>query len=93
MPRKRNAAAPAGEVDQTPPAEVAPSSDIQADGGEAATVESDNENRSEEVMVVQTTDEPVRCGGYVLTEQGWVLEDAPVPADDKGETAPETEQE
>lgn len=95
MPRKRNAA-PAGEVDQTPPAEGTPSSDVQADGGAAATVVPDNDNRSEEVMVVQTTEEPVRFGGHVLTDQGWVVEDALVPedaADDEGDPAPETEQE
>lgn len=51
---------------------------------------------SEEVQVVlPAEDEPVRCGGHILTENGWVLEDAPVteeaelePADD-----PDPEQE
>jgi hypothetical protein len=47
------------------------------------------------ITVLPAEDEPVRCGGYVLTEQGWVVEDGLVPADadDEGETAPETEQE
>jgi hypothetical protein len=31
--------------------------------------------RSEEVMVVPPAqEEPVRCGGHVLTDRGWVLE-------------------
>lgn len=83
MPRKKNEPDPAGEVEQTPP----------ADAGDL--VDADNENRSEEVMVVVPTEEPVRMGGHVLTDQGWVVEDAPVPADadDEGESAPETEQE
>jgi hypothetical protein len=96
MARKSNAAASAGEVDQTPPAAAAvPSSDIQADGGQAPIVDSENENSSEEVMVVSpAADEPVRCGGYVLTDNGWVVEDDLVPTDDEGDTAaPETEQE
>ena len=95
MPRKSNAAAPAGGVEQTPPA-GAPVSDVQADGGPAATVDSENENSSEEVItVLPAEDEPVRCGGYVLTEDGWVVEDGLVPADAdaEGETAPDTEQE
>jgi hypothetical protein len=33
---------------------------------------------SEEVMVVLPADEPVRCGGHILTEDGWVVEDGPV---------------
>lgn len=44
------------------------------------------------MVVLPAADEPVRCGGYVLTDAGWVVEDAPVP-DDEGEPAPETEQE
>lgn len=83
---KRSTAASAGKVEQTPPAEAAPSS-----------VDSGNENRSEEVMVVQTTEEPVRMGGHILTEQGWVVEDGGLVPDtdnaDEGDPAPETEQE
>lgn len=82
---KRSTAASAGKVEQTPPAEAAPS------------VDSGNENRSEEVMVVQTTEEPVRMGGHILTEQGWVVEDGGLVPDtdnaDEGDPAPETEQE
>lgn len=51
-------------------------SDIQAAGGAGGTVASDNDNRSEQTQVVlPAADEPVRCGGYVLTRDGWVLED------------------
>lgn len=35
----------------------------------------------------QAGDEPVRCGGYVLTENGWVLEDGPVTGDNGGDAA------
>jgi hypothetical protein len=59
-----------------------------ADGADAL-VDAENENRSEEVMVVVPTEEPVRMGGHVLTDQGWVVEDALVTE----EPAPETEQE
>lgn len=90
MPRKRNEPAPAGEVEQTPPAEAG---DVGGD-----LVDPENENSSEEVMVVVPTEELVRMGGHVLTEQGWVVEDALVTEDadvdpDEGEPAPETEQE
>lgn len=90
MPRKKNEPDPAGEVEQTPPAEAG---DVASD-----LVDPENENSSEEVMVVQTTEEPVRMGGHVLTDQGWVVEDALVPEDadvdpDEGEPAPETGQE
>lgn len=91
MPRARKTGTPAtaGEPGGS-------SSDVQADGGAAATVDSANENSSEEVMVIASAqDEPVRMGGYILTDDGWVLEDGPVPDDDvdQGEPAPETEQE
>jgi hypothetical protein len=55
----------------------------------AAAVESENENRSEEVMVVPPAeDEPVRLGGHILTENGWVVEDlVNEPAGDESEVA------
>lgn len=89
MPRKRNEPAPVGEVEQTPPAEA---------GDGEALVDAENENSSEEVMAIVPTEEPVRMGGHVLTDQGWVVEDALVPehADvdpDESEPAPEPEQE
>lgn len=75
-------------------AEAASFSDLEAIGGAGATVESENENRSEEVQVVQLTpDDRVRRGGWTLTEDGWVAEGDPVPAEDEGEPAPEDEEE
>lgn len=55
--------------------------------------------RSEEVMVIPPAeDEPVRMGGYLLTDKGWVLDrDLPaVPDTSEGDTpvptpAPEQE--
>lgn len=56
--------------------------------------------RSEEVMVIPPAqDEPVRMGGHILTENGWVVEDGPAPdpePTDEGDTpvpAPDPEQE
>lgn len=89
----------------TPPSSAAPAagsgepggpssvSDLQADGGAGAEVRDDNEHRSEQVMVVAPTEEPVRCGGHVLTEDGWVLEDGPDPAEDAESDSAEQEQE
>ena len=37
--------------------------------------EHDDQPGSEQVQVVQTTEEPVRYGGHVLTDNGWVPED------------------
>jgi len=79
MPRK-STTAPAGEVTKTPPAEP------DAIGAE-------NENRSEQIQVVlPAADEPVRRGGHILTDQGWVAENEPVPTDE-GDPAPKPEQE
>lgn len=56
-----------------------------------------NENRSEEVMVVTAAaEEPVRFGGHILTEAGWVVEADLVPGEDTEaelelEPAPEQE--
>lgn len=56
--------------------------------------------RSEEVMVIPPAqDEPVRMGGHILTENGWVVEDGPAPEPeptDEGDVqtpAPDPEQE
>lgn len=93
MPRARKTGDPASAGE---PGGSSSFSDVQADGGAAATVDPENENSSEEVMVIaQAADEPVRCGGYILTDDGWVVEDGPVPTDDANEGDPtsETEQE
>lgn len=91
MPRARKQdAGPAGEVS-------APASDVDESAGTEGEAEPAG---SEEVMVVlPAADEPVRCGGHVLTDEGWVLEDAPVteetgeePADDPAPD-PDPEQE
>ena len=81
MARKRGdgSADDAGRVDATGAAAgnaaaPAPVSDVDADGG-AAVVADDNDNRSAETMrVLPASDEPVRHGGHVLTDHGWVLE-------------------
>lgn len=45
---------------------------------------------SEEVMVVlPAADEPVRLGGHILTDQGWVVEDALVSESADDEQAPD----
>lgn len=84
-PRRRTPAKPA-DVQATKDAEPG-----TPDPGSADTP------GSEEVQVIlPAADEPVRCGGHVLTDAGWVVEDGgPVPddADDQGEPAPETEEE
>jgi len=48
-------------------------------------------------VILPAADEPVRRGGHILTDQGWVVEDgSPVPNDDAdvdAEPAPDNEQE
>lgn len=56
----------------------------KAEAPPAATKPS-GESSSEEVQVILHPDEPVRRGGYVLTEDGWQLEDAPVTTEKKTE--------
>lgn len=82
--RKNEDTAPASEV--SAPAEPTPVDKDEAAGGKPATVPTDEPTAtegeaepagSEEVMVVlPAADEPVRHGGHVLTENGWVLEEA-----------------
>lgn len=87
--RPRSAPAAAGQ-----PGGASSAAGVQAAGGAGGTVASDTDSRSSETQVVRPAeDEPVRCGGYVLTENGWVLEDGPVPADNDGGDAAADEQE
>lgn len=87
MPRARKQdTTPAGEV----PAPVSDMDESTVTEGEAETA------GSEEVMVVRTTEEPVRRGGHILTENGWVPEDLvpePEAEQDKPADDPESEQE
>lgn len=60
-------------------------------GSPPGPAQQDDGNRSEEVQVVlPAADEPVRRGGHILTEDGWVVEDQPAPIEDE---AAEPEQE
>lgn len=70
MPRKPSSAAPVeSKADSAGPV-------VQ----EETPVDAANENSSSETMVVlPASDEPVRMGGHVLTEAGWVVETALVP--------------
>lgn len=91
MPRaKKQDAEPAGEV-------PASASDVDESAGTEGEAEPAG---SEEVMVVlPAADEPVRCGGHVLTDDGWVLkgalvtEEAELEAADDPAPDPDPEQE
>jgi hypothetical protein len=87
MPRKPSSAAPVeSKADSAGPV-------VQ----EETPVDAPNENSSSETMVVlPAPDEPVRMGGHVLTEAGWVVETDPVPGateDTEAESGPAPEQE
>lgn len=63
---------------------------VEAAGGTGGAADA---ARSEEVMVVRNTEEPVRRGGHILTENGWVVEDAPAVIPMSTPVDPDTEQE
>lgn len=79
MARARKTAQPAKPAAKAVASAGSADVDDQAKQDQASPNRS-NENRSEQVLVVPPAEEePVRAGGWVLTENGWVTEDQPVP--------------
>lgn len=93
MPRARKTASTPRSRTPAKPADVQATKDAEPGTPDPGSADTPG---SEEVQVIlPAADEPVRCGGYVLTDDGWVVEDGgPVTADEaEGETAPNNEQE
>lgn len=52
----------------------------------------DDPRSSETMVILPAADEPVRRGGHILTEDGWVPEDQPIPGDDMGPEEPDEQE-